>query len=91
MLPEKDPACLRASGVLLCRATRSPAWWRNTWIATRQRQTLPNAHRLNPIGTAPSKCLVELTLPAVGNRAIKANAIAFPIPCVTMDVRRMTM
>ena len=35
---------------------------------------------------------VELALPAVGNLAIKANALVFPIPgCIMDKSRRMTI
>ena len=51
----------------------------------------PNACSLNRTGTAHPRRPVKLALPAVGDLTIKVEAIAFPVPCVTMDVRRMTI
>jgi hypothetical protein len=52
---------------------------------------LPNACSLNRTGTARHRRPVKLALLAVGDLTIKVEAIAFPVPCVTMDVRRMTI
>ena len=62
-------------------AWSKPSFLASRWIAP-----------IRPLAVARSTSRPgELALPPVGNLTIKAMAIAFPIPCVTMDVRRMTM